>query len=53
MTAVQPRSAPARSAPLGDTRHRGARSILIRTVPRAALEALVARLIAEGVGHGG
>ena len=25
----------------------------IRTVPRAALEALVARLVAEGIGYGG
>lgn len=48
MTAVQPRPVPGRSAFLaGDTRHCGARSIPIRTVPRAAVEELVARALNE------
>ena len=34
-------------------RPRGARFIPVRTVPRAEIEALVARLVSEGVGHGG
>ena len=40
-------------SPATTPRPRGARSILVRTVPRAAIEALVARLVSEGVGHGG